>query len=479
MFLVPVFLLFILVSVSAEPIHVSIRNNGPRQVDYAAAADALRTKYGYFPASQSRKRQSTAGIGIVDQNTDASYFATVSIGTPAQSFDVILDTGSSDLWVADASCLSCSSSTPLFDTQSSSTLKTATGSNSETTIRYGSGAVAGTLSADTVSMGGFTVTGQTFLAVDQTTSSLLSGSVSGIMGLAFVQIASTQATPFWQALVNGNQLTSPEMSFWLARHRGETNVQPEESGGVFTLGGTNSSLFTGDIEFLNMPVSTPSFWLLELQALTVQGKSVALTTSGTTALSAIDTGTTLIGGPSDDVAAIWAQVSGAQQARGQQGLYTFPCSTNVAVTMSFGGKSWPINSTDMNLGPVTAGSNMCLGGIFDLTAGSNIPEGTGNPGWVVGATFLKNVYSVFRDSNPPAIGFAQLSSAAGGSGAGPSSNSSEPSLTSSVRTTTGTPGPTPSGSTTSSTNAAAKANIPWRVDLSILGLAVLSWLWFL
>ncbi len=59
--------------------------------------------------------------------------------------------------------------------------------------------------------------------------------------------------------------------------------------------------------------------------------------------------------------------------------------------MSFGGKSWPINAQDMNLGPATTGSNMCLGGIFDLTAGSNIPEGTGNPGWVVGATFLVSV----------------------------------------------------------------------------------------
>ncbi|KAK0462521.1 aspartyl protease [Desarmillaria tabescens] len=460
MFLVLVSLFFFLLSVAAEPVHVSIRNNGPRDVDYAAAAESLRAKYGYFPASQSRragKRQSTAGIGIVDQNTDASYFATVDIGTPAQPFNVILDTGSADLWVADTNCLSCSSSTPLFNSQSSSTLQTASGSNSQTTIRYGSGAVAGTLSSDTVAMGGFTVNQQTFLAVDQTTSSLLSGSVSGIMGLAFEQIASTQATPFWQALVNGNKLTSPEMSFWLARHRGETNVQSEESGGVFTLGGTNSTLFTGDIEFLNMPASA-SFWLLELQALTVQGKSVALTTSGTTALSAIDTGTTLIGGPSEDVAAIWAQVEGAQQARGQQGLYTFPCSTNVEVTMSFGGKSWPISSQDMNLGPATTGSSMCLGGIFDLTAGSNIPEGTGNPGWVVGATFLKNVYSVFRDSNPPAIGFAQLSSAAGGSG---------------------TPGAAPSGTTTNSTNAAAVVNISRIVGLLIPGLVVLSCFWFL
>lgn len=82
--------------------------------------------------------------------------------------------------------------------------------------------------------------------------------------------------------------------------------------------------------------------------------------------------------------------------------------------MAFGGKSWPINSQDMNLGRVSTSSAICAGGIFDLTAGSNIGSGGGNPSWVVGATFLKNVYSVFR-SQPAAVGFAELSDAAGGS----------------------------------------------------------------
>lgn len=56
--------------------------------------------------------------------------------------------------------------------------------------------------------------------------------------------------------------------------------------------------------------------------------------------------------------------------------------------MSFGGKSWPINTADMNLGQIARGSTKCLGGIFDLSLGSNIVAGNGNPNWVVGDTFL-------------------------------------------------------------------------------------------
>jgi cathepsin D len=82
-----------------------------------------------------------------------------------QSFEVVLDTGSSDLWLPTASCLNCVAGTPIFDASNSSTFKatsTSSSSDAEITIAYGSGQVSGTLGSDTVTMGGFTVPSQTF-----------------------------------------------------------------------------------------------------------------------------------------------------------------------------------------------------------------------------------------------------------------------------------------------------------------------------
>jgi cathepsin D len=98
------------------------------------------------------------------------------------------------------------------------------------------------------------------------------------------------------------------------------------------------------------------------------------------------------------------------------GFFQFPCSTTLNVSMAFGGSLWPISPADMNLGSVTKSGSMCIGGLFDLTQGSSIEANEGNPSWVVGDTFLKNVYSVFRQ-DPLSIGFAQLSDLAGSSGA--------------------------------------------------------------
>lgn len=42
----------------------------------------------------------------------------------------------------------------------------------------------------------------------------------------------------------------------------------------------------------------------------------------------------------------------------------------------------------MNFAPVDPQGRQCVGAIFDLSLGTNIVNGGGNPDWVIGDTFL-------------------------------------------------------------------------------------------
>ncbi|KAG1902677.1 aspartic peptidase domain-containing protein [Suillus fuscotomentosus] len=452
-------------------VHVPItrRSHSNRVANLPKAVEALRKKYGHQLTnvkSTDSKRASTAAIPVTDEENDSSYSGVVSIGTPPQNFNLVLDTGSSDLWVATTSCTSCGSDVPEFNTSKSSTYK-ATSSPLE--IDYGSGSAQGTVAQDSVTFGSFEMS-QELLAVSSVTPGLTGDGLSGIMGLGFTSISALQTTPFWEALYNANNLSEPLFSFYLERYVNQANQISAAPGGVFTLGGTNSSLYNGSIEYLDL-TGPPSYWLLTVSSVTVQGKTIAIDPLG--GLAAIDTGTTLIGAPTPIAASIWAQVPGSTELSGDwQGLYAFPCDTNVTVYMSFGGTNWAISPLDMNLGTLnntmtgntmtgnaSTTSQMCAGGIFDIGIGSI-------PNWIVGDTFLKNVYSVFRAS-PPAVGFAQLAS-----GLSSSTGSSDPNP---VQVTGLTPLPTStcassSGSSSSASGSSTNSGSPSQSPIKIIAL---------
>ncbi|OSX65970.1 hypothetical protein POSPLADRAFT_1177440 [Postia placenta MAD-698-R-SB12] len=341
----------------------------------------------------------------------------ISIGTPPQSLPVQLDTGSSDLWVVSTSCTECEEEdTAAFNPSASSSFKLNTTTPStfgaphgDIVLSYGSGSVTGKVASDTVTYGNMTVQAQTFVAVDAMDEAFFELNTTGILGLAFQGLSATQSVPFWQALVNAGELSNPEMSFYLIRDDGEPFATYDEFGGVFTLGGTDSSLFIGDIDYQDL-VGSPLYWTLSVSGVTVQGSPVSIAT-GNSSLAAIDTGTTLIGAPAAAAAAIYGAIEGSQALTGEyDGYYTFPCSTTANVSIAFGGRSWPINPADMNFG--TFDGESCLGAIFviDLEGSGDAATdivGAEIPTWVVGDAFLKNVYSVFR-ANPPAVGFAAL-----------------------------------------------------------------------
>jgi cathepsin D len=117
--------------------------------------------------------------------------------------------------VAENNCTAGCNGVPTFNPSMSSTF---TSNGAAFKISYGSGEAAGTLGEDVIQMAGFSVSNQTFAVCDTVSSGLLASPVSGLLGLAFKSIASSGATPFWEALVANGAWDSPVMSFQLTRY---------------------------------------------------------------------------------------------------------------------------------------------------------------------------------------------------------------------------------------------------------------------
>lgn len=369
------------------------------QMDYVLA------KWGKTEEAKEKRNQileKRQTIGMSDYGQDNFYFAQVSVGTPKQNFNVILDTGSADFWLVDTECSSsqCDGSA-LFNPGASSTYKS---SSNPFQITYGTGAVKGTLSADTVSLAGYTVDSQTFAVATQLASQSLQAPTSGIMGMGFQSLAQSRATPFWQVLVEQNKLKTNAFTFQLARNvrtaRSSSQISP---GGVFTLGEIDQNQYSGNINYVNLS-GQEGYWTIPLQALSVNGQNGNINGDGT---SAIDTGTTLIIAPPSVADEIYQSIPGASPvssglfSSSSQGMYAIPCSSSVNISLTFGGQQYAINSADMNAGALDSSGRNCLGGIL----GSDL--GSGAPGFIVGDVFLKNVFSVYQYS-PAAVGFASL-----------------------------------------------------------------------
>ena len=89
------------------------------------------------------------------------------------------------------------------------------------------------------------------------------------------------------------------------------------------IGSTNTSLYTGQIDYQDVPSSFISSWMLAIKNLTVNSNSVTLP-SGESSYAVIDTGTTLIGGPAAQVASVYAQIPNSVLGTGNyQGYYLY------------------------------------------------------------------------------------------------------------------------------------------------------------
>ncbi|KAJ7849346.1 aspartic peptidase domain-containing protein [Mycena olivaceomarginata] len=181
----------------AEPRHLPILRSGRHLSlkDHLAAAERTKARYGYSSTDllsrDTQRRGITQSINITNELSDTYYYTEVSVGTPAQSFKVMIDTSTSDLWVGGTACVGCPTNVALYDHSKSST--TVNGTTVVTTL-YGGNSVQGDVFTDIIRMGGYTVSQQTFWWAYRRPDKLLTSPVSGIFGFALAGLSKAGTT---------------------------------------------------------------------------------------------------------------------------------------------------------------------------------------------------------------------------------------------------------------------------------------------
>uniref|UniRef100_A0A8C3XT15 Cathepsin D n=1 Tax=Chelydra serpentina TaxID=8475 RepID=A0A8C3XT15_CHESE len=322
---------------------------------------------------------------------DAQYYGEISIGTPPQKFTVVFDTGSSNLWVPSVHCHLLDIACLIHHKYDSSKSSTYQKNGTAFAIHYGTGSLSGYLSQDAVGIGNLVVKDQIFgEATKEPGITFIAAKFDGIMGMAFPKISVDKVTPFFDNVIRQKLVEKNIFSFYLNR---DPSAQP---GGELLLGGTDPKYYSGDFSWVN--VTRKAYWQVRMDRLDV-ANGLTLCKGGCEAI--VDTGTSLITGPTKEVKALQAAIGAKPLIKGQ---YVIPCSkvpSLPVVTLMLGGKPYELTGEQYVFKISVQGETICLSGFSAL----DIPP-PGGPLWILGDVFIGPYYTVF-DRDNDSVGFAK------------------------------------------------------------------------
>jgi saccharopepsin len=294
---------------------------------------------------------------------------------------VVLDTGSSNLWVPSQSCgsIACYLHTK-YDSSASSTYKK---NGSDFEIHYGSGSLTGFVSQDTMSIGDLTIKKQDFAeATSEPGLAFAFGRFDGILGLGYDRISVNGIVPPFYNMINQKLLDDPVFAFYLS---------DEDEGSEATFGGINKDHYEGKIT--ELPLRRKAYWEVDLDAVTLGKNTAQLEKTGVI----LDTGTSLIALPSDLAALINKEI-GAK--KGYNNQYTVECDTRDKlpdVTFTLAGHNFTIGAYDYIL---EAGGG-CISTFFAMDIAPPV-----GPLAILGDAFLRRYYSIY-DLGKDTVGLAK------------------------------------------------------------------------
>jgi len=354
-------------------------------------AKALSQKYmGIRPEGhreQMFKDQTFKGDGDhtvpISNFLNAQYFSEISVGTPPQVFKVVLDTGSSNLWVPSSECGSIACYLhQKYDHDSSSTYKQ---NGSAFEIRYGSGELSGYVSEDTVTIGDLKIKNQLFAeATSEPGLAFAFGRFDGILGLGYDTISVNKITPPFYNMLDQKLLDEPVFGFYLS----DTNDGDDSE---VTFGGINSAHYEGKITYI--PLRRKAYWEVTLDSITFGESTAEIDNTGVI----LDTGTSLIALPTTMAELLNKEIGAKKSYNGQ---YTVECDKRDGLpdlTFGLSGHNFTIGPYDYIL--------EVQGSCISAFMGMDFPEPAG-PLAILGDAFLRRWYSVY-DLGNNAVGLAK------------------------------------------------------------------------
>ncbi|KAJ7267592.1 aspartic peptidase domain-containing protein [Mycena haematopus] len=388
-------------------------------------------------------------IGLGD-NSDLLYTVPIQLGDTTTI--VNLDTGSSDLWVISSDC-STNACTKAGQTAHVPT-KGLTKIGPTVTMRYGDSTTGtyatGPLSMDTVSIAGVAIDNQLFAAINDTTNTVVEFGAAGIFGLGFPSesqiqtaavahqfgtstttdhlIASSYADgPLISRIAQSEALQMPMFTISLQRSTIDISGTGALTLGTLPAGVDNSSLtwvpvrlYTPAEGGLNPPTFAPNEvyplrWEIDLDGVFLDGVELAPSTvpttggvSATSMSALIDTGNSILRGPSDVVQNILTTISPNYNPQKPNSAIV-ACAKAHNLAFKIGGQMFPIDPRDL---PSPVSGNDATNCVVDNLVATDAPGVGALFRWSLGDPFMKSNLVAFHYGNltnpsqdPPRIGF--------------------------------------------------------------------------
>lgn len=321
---------------------------------------------------------------------DSQYYGAISIGTPPQDFTVLFDTGSSNLWVPSIHCSFFDLACWVHHRYNSKKSSTYVQNGTEFSIRYGRGSLSGFISGDTVSVAGLLVPKQQFgEAVKQPGITFAVARFDGVLGMAYPSISVSNVTPVFDTAMAAKLLPQNVFSFYISRDL------TAAVGGELILGGTDPQYYTGELHYVN--VTRKAYWQIGVTGIEV-GNQLTLCKASCQAI--VDTGTSLITGPVNEIRALQKAIGALPLIMGEYMIDCKKIPSLPVVSFNIGGKMYNLTGEDYVINESQKGIPICLSGFMAM----DIPPPAG-PLWILGDVFIGKYYTVF-DRNTDRVGFA-------------------------------------------------------------------------